>query len=226
MTAPTPMKIEHLIGRNLAELRRERGWKQSDLAWRMQTMGFKWTPNHVTQIETHRRAVSLLEVTALSWVFEVPILRFLSGTEDIEMPDEKTVVPLTHVRAALSGDVSVQQQARADSDVERSNLEEVRKIARTLEIEPRMLDWLAREMFDRPFSEERDARAGDLSYLPERSARSKRGHMSRTMTAEVRDFIDQHGLEKLTSKYRQYQRDKHEETVSRLKAMQRERDVD
>lgn len=219
VTAP-PLRFDHLVARNVAELRRERGWTQPDLAWRMDAMGLGWTANRVTQLETLRRAVSPLEMIALSWVFGVPLVRLLSGDEDIVMPDGKTLVPAAHIRAALTGDTTVQQQARAEQRA-RANIDEVRKIAKGLEIEPRMLDWLAHRLYNRPFTEERDARAGDLSHMPPRSARSKRGHVSRTLSAEIADYIDRHGRDALVTQYRRYQREKHEQVVARLRALQR-----
>lgn len=216
MTA-TPIKLDHLIARNMAELRNDRGWTQPDLAWRMKTMGMPWTPNRITQIETLRRSVSLLEVSALAWVFEVPVTRLLAGDDDIEMPDEKTVVPLAQIRAALSGDASVQGRVRAALYVDRSNVEELRKIAKSLDIEPQVLDWLAREMFGRPFTDERDLRLGDVSDLPQRSAQTKRGHVSRALGSEIREYLDREGREQAINAYRKYRLTKHEALVERVK---------
>lgn len=179
-------------------------------------MGVPWTPNRITQIETLRRSISLVEVAALAWVYEVPIDRLLAGDEDIEMPDEKTVVPLAQIRSALTGDTSVQEGARAAADVHRSDFEELRKIAKSLDLEPGALDWFAREIFGRRFTEERDIRLGDVSDLPQRSAQSKRGHVSRALSAEIRTHLDERGRNQVMKDYSKYRLAKHEALVARV----------
>ncbi len=216
VTSPASIKLEHLIARNVAELRREQGWTQPDLAWRMKAMGVPWTPNRITQIETLRRSISLLEVAALAWVYEVPIDRLLAGDENIEMPDETTIIPLAQIRSALTGDTSIQEHARAAAEVDRSDSEELRKIAKGLEIDPGALDWFAREVFGRRFTEERDMRLGNVSDLPQRSAQSKRGHVSRTLSAELLTRLDERGRDQMMKEYRKYRLAKHEALVARV----------
>lgn len=214
------MKLEHVIARAMAELRLERGWTQADLAWRMSAMGLNWGPNRVTQLETLRRPVSLFEVAALSWVFEVPVTDLVPGEQDIEAPDGKTVVPLSHVRAALTGDASVQRKEREASERQKSYVDELRRIAKGLDVEPRMLEWLSRRLFDRSFVDEREARIGDVSGMGKQSIRTKRGHATRAMTSEIRRHLESEGAEKLHQEYRRFQRKKHEEVVARVRSLQ------
>src|SRR4051812_29157652 len=96
----------------MAGLRNEREWTQGDLAWRMKAMGCNWSANRVTQLETLRAKISLFEVVALAWVFEVPLDRLLPGNDSIEFPNGEGTVPLAHIRAALAGDNSIQRNAR------------------------------------------------------------------------------------------------------------------
>lgn len=95
-------RLEHVIARNMAEMRLERGWTQADLARRVSAFGLRWTPNRVTQLETLRRPVSLFEITALAWTFAVPLPRLLGGDDLVKLPAGGTV-PLSRFRAAFAG---------------------------------------------------------------------------------------------------------------------------
>lgn len=96
-------RLEHVMARNAAELRQERGWTQRDLAMGMTVHGYRWTSNRATQVETLRRALSLDEMAALCGVFEVPLDRLLAGPHselvDLPMPGHRTT--LGAIRAAL-----------------------------------------------------------------------------------------------------------------------------
>lgn len=202
----------------MADLRNERGWTQADLAWRMKVMGCNWTANRVTQVETLRGKVSLYEVVALTWLFEVPMTRLLAGDDNVEFPNGEGSVYLGKVRAALTGDNSIQVTARDQSQVWRQDMEEIRKIAKGLGIFAGMLDWIAREKWGHAFTVERDERAGDVSGLPKRAASAKRGHATRAMIAEVREHIERVGEVEIFRAYRQHQIRRHEAVVARVKA--------
>lgn len=214
------MKLEHVIARAMAGLRIERGWTQADLAWRMTSMGVSWAPNRVSQLESLRRPVSLFEVAALSWVFEVPITALLPGDQDIEAPDGKTIVPLEHIRAALTGDTTVQQAARESGERHKAYVEEIRRIAKGLGLEPRALEWLSRGLYGRSFIDEREARLGDVSDLSKHSARTKRGHVTRALVSELQKHLDQEGREEVMRAYRRHQLAQHEKVVAMVKQQQ------
>jgi len=201
VSTPAPLKLEHVIARAMAELRLEKGWTQADLARRMTEVGLSWTPNRVTQLETLRRPVSLYEVAALSWVFEVPVTRLLPGYDRIEAPDGKTVIPLADIRASLAGHKVVHVPGRVRTVVGGYD-DEIRKVAQRLDLEPRMLDWLARRLYGRTFIEEREARLGpDIADLPKQSARTKRGHITRTLITDVSRLLDETGREALLEEF-------------------------
>lgn len=210
------MKLEAIIARAMAELRLERGWTQADLAWRMSGMGVKWAPNRVSQLESLRRPISLFEVAALSWVFEVPVTRLLPGEQAVEAPDSQTIVPLAHIRAALTGDVTVQLSAREAGERQKSYDEEIRRIAKGLDVEPRILEWLSHELYGKAFIDERETRLGDVSDLSKHSARTKRGHVTRTLTAEIQEHIECDGHDQIMKAYRTYRQRKHEDLVARV----------
>ena len=90
-------RLEHVIARNVAELRRERGWTQIDLAAHMRKVGLTWQTNRVAQIETLRRPVSIIEVYGLCRVLKVPMDRLLTGADEITTPSG-SVLPLVDIR--------------------------------------------------------------------------------------------------------------------------------
>lgn len=181
-------RLEHVIARNLAELRAERSSTQTDVAEAMRRVGFRWQVNRVAQIETLRRPVALLEVVGLSRAFGVPVSRLLSGEDEIDLPTG-TTVPLAAIRAALAGEpVSPDEWQVA----ERRNAarDELRKVAKRLDLDWKDLSALSFTMWGgRSFFAERESRLGDVSGLSKRSAQTKRGHVTRALLADIADFL-------------------------------------
>jgi transcriptional regulator with XRE-family HTH domain len=194
-------RLEHVIARNLAELRAEKGlsaglswphhfrtgYTQTDVAEAMRQVGFRWQSNRVAQIETLHRPVTLLEIVGLSRVFGVPVSRLLSGDDEIDLPSG-IQVPLAAVRAALAGEpVSPEDWEVA----ERRNAarDELGKIAKRLDLDWKDLSMLSYAMWRRSFIAERESRLGDVSGLSMRSAQTKRGHVTRVLLADIADFL-------------------------------------
>lgn len=223
VTTPAPMKLEHVIARAMAELRLERAWTQTDLARRMSSAGVNWTPNRVTQLETLRRPVSLFEVVALAWVFEVPVTRLLAGEQAIEAPDGVSIVPLANIRAALAGDTSRQEAERKNQAESQQRqqvyLDEIRKLAKTLGVEPQVMEWVARRLYGHPFIDERETRLGDVSGLTPGAARTKRGHVTRALLNEMRDHLDREDREKIAAAFRTDMQQKAQEMVGKAASL-------
>lgn len=180
-------RLEHVIARNVAELREEREATQADLAAKMRHNGFTWTTNRVTQLETLRRPVSLLEVVGLSHVFLVPVERLLAGDDLIDMPDGSTMA-LSLVRDALAGrgHIEIRDMTPEESDRYEGARDDMRKVAAGLGMEVDELASLAYTLWGHSFWSERDQRVGDLSGLTKRSAQTKRGHATRKIIAEIK----------------------------------------
>src|ERR1022692_522422 len=64
-----------------------------------------------------------------------------------------------------------------------------RHAARRLGIEPAQVRLAARALWRRDFAEERDARVGDASGVPQRTLQARRGHAARAMIAELSEFL-------------------------------------
>lgn len=199
-------RLEHVIARNVAQLRADRGRTQPELAGMMRANGFTWSTNRVAQIETLHRPVSLLEVVGLSAVFLVPVSRLLAGDDDIERPSGDTW-PLSVVRDALAGPVNgvgpveIRDATKEELEDYRVSSEDLRKMAGKLGLRPEDLDALAYRVFGQSFRAEREARTGDVSGLSKRSAQTKRGHVSRALLADVEKYLGEgpDRLDKLTA---------------------------
>jgi transcriptional regulator with XRE-family HTH domain len=185
-------RLEHVIARNVAERRTDRGWTQADLAREMHTWGFTWATNRVAQVETLRRPVSLLEVIGLAMVFDLPVQRLLDGDDQIALPDGREF-PLAWLRKAV---IEGQPKTRFSIFSPQYHLaveaeyQDLRRMATKLGLSaPEDLDALARTLFGQAFHSEREARLGDVSGLSKRSAQTKRGHVSRALLAEVDEYL-------------------------------------
>jgi transcriptional regulator with XRE-family HTH domain len=186
-------RLEHVIARNVAELRADRGMTQADLAKEMRHRGFTWSPNRAAQIETLYRTVSLLEVIGLTWVFRVQVKRLLAGNDEITLPDGSEL-PLAFLRdEALAGRTPTWESRRPtkqDYDEDRLHLEELRKLAAKVGLKaPVDLERIAHQVFGQGFVFEREDRLGDVKGLSKRSAQTKRGHVSRALLAELDDYL-------------------------------------
>ena len=191
-------RLEHVIARNVTELRTEHNATQSDLAAKMTANGFKWATNRVAQIETLHRPVALLEVVGLSHVFSVSVSRLLAGDEDVDLPSGETM-PLKAVRDALEGKQPpprIWTPTVEESAAHQATGEDLRKMAAKLGVRPADLDTLAYRVFGQSFRAEREARTGDVSGLSTRSAQTKRGHVSRALISDVESYLGE-GPERL-----------------------------
>lgn len=54
-----------------------RGWSQTELAERMQHLGYKWSQRIVSNIETGERDLNVIEVMALSWAFGLHVTELI-----------------------------------------------------------------------------------------------------------------------------------------------------
>jgi transcriptional regulator with XRE-family HTH domain len=183
-------RLEHVIARNLIELREEKGVTQSEVAATMRANGYSWQTNRVTQIETLRRPVSLLEVVGLSYVFLVPVSRLLAGEDDIELPDGSKMA-LPAVRDALAGVGESRVWTPSPEEMEQHNVnrDDLRKIAKRVGRPVEDVDQAAYRVFGQSLFAERDQRAGDLGGVAAASAQTKRGHVTRQLVTELRDYF-------------------------------------
>jgi hypothetical protein len=189
-------RLEHVIARNVAELRAEKDATQHDLAEMMRAHGFRWQSNRVAQIETLHRPVSLLEVVGLSRVFAVSVSRLLAGDDEIDLPSGTTMT-LEAVRDALSdqgrvGNVVQGEQMGAltgDSEREAAGRNDLRRLSASQNLDVDDFKALCHQLWGRSFWLERERRLGDVAGLSSRSAQTKRGHVTRAMLADISHYL-------------------------------------
>jgi transcriptional regulator with XRE-family HTH domain len=185
-------RLEHVIARNVAELRAEKDATQHDLAERMRVAGFGWQSNRVAQIETLRRPVSLLEVVGLSRVFGVTVSRLLAGDDEIDLPSGKTI-SLWAVRDTLLTEPEAAPDMTAEESERRTAArDDLRKLAKALDLDVNDLQALSYRMWGGSFWYERARRLGDVSGLSKRSAQTKRGHVTRQIIKDARAWLNDH----------------------------------
>jgi transcriptional regulator with XRE-family HTH domain len=94
--------------------------------------------------------------------------------------------------------------------------EEIRKIAKKLDLTPAVLQFICRRKWRHGFIVERDMRAGDLTGLSKRSAQTKRGHVTRALSAELAADIERDGMDKILADYAAYQERRRDEMSAQL----------
>jgi hypothetical protein len=186
-SAGLPARLEHVVARNTAQLRRNRGWTQLDLAREMAKVGLGWTPGRAQQVESLAGTLTLPEVLGLCWVLHVPIADLLDGDDQVGVPGSARTFPLHQFRDALTGHGAIRQPDRRAENA--AAAEEVRAKAAKLGLPTDVFIELCQQRFGHSFRTERDNRAGDLSALPPQSAQIKRGHAARAVLADLREHI-------------------------------------
>src|ERR1039457_2978283 len=98
-----PSQLEHLVARNTAQLRRNRGWTQLDLAREMADVGLGWKPGRAQQVEFLAGTLTLPEVLGLCWVLRVPIADLLDGDDQVGVRGSARTFPLHQFRDPSTG---------------------------------------------------------------------------------------------------------------------------
>jgi hypothetical protein len=176
-SAGLPARLEHVVARNTAQLRRNRGWTQLDLAREMAKVGLGWTPGRAQQVESLAGTLTLPEVLGLCWVLHVPIADLLDGDDQVGVPGSARTFPLHQFRDALTGHGAIRQPDRRAENA--AAVEEVRAKAAKLGLSTDVFIELCQQRFGHSFRTERDQRAGDLSKLSPR----RRRHLPATPAA-------------------------------------------
>ena len=185
--------IGAVMAANVRRMREDRGWRQADLAQQMApTCG--WTANTVAAVENGRRGIGGDEVPFLCHALRVPVTSLYGGPATVAAGD--LALPARMVAGWLT------QPARSVSAAERAQVEalaaardDLRRAAAALGVTPERMAALVSGFYGHPLHVERDSRAGDVTGLTERQARSKRGHATRAIVGELREAIELHGQE-------------------------------
>jgi len=205
--------LRTVIGGNVARLREERGWRQTDLAEVLRWVGRQpWTRDTVASIETGRRDVAIEDLLLLALVFRVPVVEFFAGEGDADIAQRihpPLEIPLEKVRELITGGASdlARRRARVRADLlqelERFEPETKQPAAMTLErtlavirakfgVTEKAVDRAARSLWGHGVADEHQARLEER--LPQgsvsvRSAGAHSGHVTRQLIAELEPVL-------------------------------------
>jgi len=200
-----------VVGERLRALRTEHGWQQDDIADAARRQGLRWTQATVAAIESGRRELAVGELLILPWVLATHPLGVDVSFVDL-FPVGDYMVHLGPQAAGSGNDVratiigAMEEVVHLDTPWRRAADETMRKglalweagklaevrLAGRLGIEPLELAELARTLWGRGLTLERERRVSELvaadADAKVRSATA--GHVTRTLTAELRSALD------------------------------------
>jgi transcriptional regulator with XRE-family HTH domain len=194
--------LSTIVGRLLRERREHLGLRLDDVADRMREWGADgWTRATVQGLEAGRRRLDLSDLWLVCVAYELSLVDLLRSGD----PEARVMVggsghhrSLRFIRQAVDGEAlfgSDEQEARGallKKGIERARAdardETLRRVARSLGIDPMVAATRARFLWRRSLSRERDARVAALAEpdTPARSLQALRGHVTRTLVSELR----------------------------------------
>lgn len=193
-------ELAGVIGANVARLRDERDWSQSQLAALIRSQGLrKWSPGSVGLIETGgQRADRLLDLLALTRVFGVTMDELLEPTDEVKVVPVAGPEPmdLARLQAMLRGNLKASDTGPLAEDEDPYKLA---RIARLVDLDVGRFRMAVRAVFGRgTFAELRDERAG-ITIRPgtARNIQARRAAATKALLAELRAHIEREGIETL-----------------------------
>jgi transcriptional regulator with XRE-family HTH domain len=201
MRTRRPPTLGQVIGRNLRAVRKERNWRQDDLAGYLRAIvGFNWTRSTITHIESGQRSLDVAEFAGMLvnlGLLGVSATQLLRGSGFVELGD--AAVSLSELRRAFAGDpfrVDVRRHiAIAVEDTDEAELasrgDTEQNVAARLGSDPLRVSELAFERWGRSLTDERDARVDDLApkRATSRTLQALRGHVTRKLQDELRPAL-------------------------------------
>lgn len=186
--------IDEVIGRQAAQLRKERGWKQSDVSDMASRFGVEWSQSMVSEIESGKRRSDRLEVLAvLCSMFDRPLVDLLQGDQEVMMSRPWT---MSEIREGLAGELPPSSEKPGTTRIGGDNPVEVQRMARKLDMTEDQLRRLVQAIYgkwERPIRL-RDEMAGVEQDDTSRSAQAKRGHATRRILKEINEAVEREGM--------------------------------
>lgn len=200
--------LAQVAGRNARRLRQDAGATLEQLATAVRPYGLRWSTGRVGDFEGGRVAPTLPTLFAVTLGLRdvtgkpVALVDLFDGSEDVAM-NESVTVPLESLRAALSGkpvgtSTAVQLVigptigATVTVDPGPAFSESDSRLMRNLGVEPVSAVMAMSELWGRPLSAERDARAGAGANA------QRKGQITRQLKAELETAL----TEKTDSEHR------------------------
>lgn len=215
-TESLPGNVENtaasVIARNLVRIRKGLGLTQAELAERLAAEGLRWTRDQVAAFENPKRArdLTVCELVLLARAFRIwgvrehPVGELLAGGNAELAWFGDAVVTLKAARLALvggePGDAALSPAAGLDvfKSIGRRQLEEEpcgadRALALRLGVGLDDVTNIARAMWGRTLTQQRDVELGELGDLDVARRAAHRGHITRRLADEIGRRIDNKG---------------------------------
>ncbi len=190
-----PAPLAAVLGRALAERRREMSGVQQDVASAMRKLGFAWQRSTVAAVEAGKKEPSLGELAGLCCVLEVRLADLLPTSRDVLVRIGPSAIAETQqVRNALESGSwfltrkIIDEKLRAADPVQD---EAEHKAMRRLGRSRAEINRAATKLWGSSLVERREELLGpDAQTLSPRSLQARRGHASRQLLAELADYFD------------------------------------
>lgn len=192
--------IAHALG---AALER-RGIRRADFAREMSELGFRWTGNTVSQVVTTRRGLSLLEVAGVCAALQKPLGELLDSKLGRQLDLPSGSVSVDDVMSALTrgksawrahrrGDLTSEEQRLYEQFFPPEYDEAAVKAARRLGVTVAAVIDASGELWGHELGRERDRRVIADPQESRRSLQARRGHVTRALIDELREYLARNG---------------------------------
>jgi transcriptional regulator with XRE-family HTH domain len=199
-----PQTVGAVVGENLRRLREQSRLTQYEAAHLVKQYGLRWSRSKVAAIEAGERStVSVADVLLLALAFRVSITEFFEGDGDVMLAEHLTPLPREWVIAIMQGTYPppeiTQREAteREQGDVEQmfatidafkrgsDAIEADQALARRLKVSVEDVVAVARAMWGRTLTDERDARVVELGAVETAERQARRGHITRELSQQI-----------------------------------------
>jgi transcriptional regulator with XRE-family HTH domain len=183
------------LGRNIADLRHQKGATQDDLARLMHELGYPWIRSTVAAVEAGKREPSIGELAGLCSILRVSAAALVGG---------KTARPRVRLgRGAITSSAAARAAIERGAwfrpegvmhqlfEAEYPGLAEaLQKAARALGVPIGVVALVGTDLWGRSLVDERERRLGDVDGLSPRAVQARRGHVTRALIAELRAALE------------------------------------
>jgi transcriptional regulator with XRE-family HTH domain len=203
---------EPLGSANLQRLREQARLTQHEAARLLSRRGAPWHRSKIAAIESGERPnVSIADVLLLAHTFNVELAELFDGDGDVELSQLATL-PRPLIRDIIRGMASLEGSKDWDPHTRHDELlglarirtagegtrfgarEADQMLARRLDVPVRAVTEIARELWDKTLTDERDERVNQLGDLPLSERPAHRGHITRELSHQIEDELRARGL--------------------------------
>jgi transcriptional regulator with XRE-family HTH domain len=208
-----PRTLAAVVGENLGRIRRDHGLTQQQVAYLAGLLGHDLSRSRLAAMEGGKRQLEAVDLVLLSIIFNLEVAEFLAGsdivrvssTSEIGLGVLREIVQGRHVRPDLAllappdrGRELLEIAkvvARAQESLHPGAIDADVELARRLNVPLRAVTDAAYALWDRPLTEERNARTPEAVDGTTESRNVKRGHITRELQVQLVAELDRRGVQ-------------------------------